>query len=210
MFQLVVGNGVLDHDDGVVQVAALDEVHLHQRLEFVQEDEGAAGGDFSREVVTGIEGGVLVADDFRVVVDVERYGEFVVGEEDDGHALLGNGVDHLLGHLEVFAFRLLLFEARLDDGPGIFAGRTVHDGGFGSVDIDDGVVHAQRPEGRHDVFDGADAVAGMLDGRAARGVYDIVAERRNFRAAFEVDAPEDDAAVGLGGTDGHVDADPGM
>ena len=83
------GTGFFDHDDGVVQVAALDEVHFDERLQFVQEDERAAGRDFLGVVVTRVEGGVLVADDLRVVVHVHRDRKLVVGIEDDGHAFSG-------------------------------------------------------------------------------------------------------------------------
>ena len=93
--ELLLGNGVLDHDDGVVQVTALDEVHLHERLEFVQEDERAARGDLRGVVVARLERRVLVADHLRVVVHMDRDGEFVVGVEDDRRALFGNRVDHL-------------------------------------------------------------------------------------------------------------------
>ena len=59
-----------------------------------------------------------------------------------------------------------------------------------------GVVHAQRPECRDDMFDRADAVAVLLDGRAARSVGHVVAQRRNHGAAFDVGAAEYDARVG--------------
>ena len=203
VFQLVGRDRVFDHDDGVVQVAALDEVHFDERLQFVQEDERAAGRDFLGVVVTRVEGGVLVADDLRVVVHVHRDRKLVVGIEDDGHALLGDRVDHLFGHVVEFAFGVLVGDARFGDGLGIGAGRTVHDGGLGGVDVDHGVVHAQRPERRHDVFDGAYAVAAALDGRAARSVYDVVAECGDYGLPFEVGAAEYDPRVDFGGIDGH-------
>lgn len=74
----------------------------------MQEDERAAGRDFLGVVVTRVEGGVLVADDLRVVVHVHRDRKLVVGIEDDGHALLGDRVDHLFGHVVEFAFGVLV------------------------------------------------------------------------------------------------------
>ena len=163
--QLLVGHGVLHHHDGVVQVAALDQVHVDQRLQFVQEDERAAGRNFPGEVVAGVEGGVLVADDLRIVVHVHRDGEFVVGVEDDRHALLGDRVDHLFGHVVELPLGVLVRQSGFGDGPGVFAGRAVHDGGLGGVDDDHGVIRAECPERRHDVFDGVYAVsAGWVHG----------------------------------------------
>ena len=210
VLQLLVRNGVLDHDDGVVQIAALDEVHLHQRFQFVQEDERAARGDFVGEVVAGVEGGVLVADHLRVVVHVQRDGEFVVGVEDDRHALFGDRVDHLFGHVVELALGLLVGDADFGDGLGIGAGRTVHDRGFARVDVDYGVVHAQRPERRHDMFDRAYAVTAGFDGRTARSVYDVVAQGGNYGLSLDVRAAEYDSGVRIGGVHGHGHFDTRM
>ena len=79
----------------------------------------------------------------------------------------------------------------------------VEDRGFGGVDVYDGVVHAQRPERRHDVFDGRDAVAAGFDGRAARGVHDMVAQGGDYGLSLDVGAAEYDAGAGIGGIDGH-------
>ena len=204
VFELLVGDGVLDHDDGVVQIAALDEVYLHQGFDLVQEDERAAGCDLLGVVVAGNERGVLVADDLRVVVDVYRDGELVVGVEDDGHALFGDGVDHLLGDVVERTFGLLVDQAGFGDGLGVGCGRSVENGGLFGVDVDHGVVDAQCPEGRHDVFDGMDAVSAEFDGRAARGVDHVVAQCRDYGLALDVGPSEDDAGIGLGGVDGHV------
>ena len=205
--QLFVRNGIFHHDDRIVQIAALDEVHLEERFQFVQEDERPARGDLRGVVVVGKEGGVLVADDLRVVVDVHRGGELLVGIEDDRNALVGNRVDHLFGHLVVFAVGVLFDEARGDDLFGVFARRTVHDRGFGGVDVDQRVVDAERPERRHDVFYRGYLHAVGLDGRPARSVGHIIAQRRDERGSLHVDATENDAVVHTGGIDrhGHLD-----
>ena len=200
---LLLGHGILDHDDGVVHVAALDEVGLDEGFQLVEEDERAARRDFRCVVVAGLEGGILVADDLGIVIDVQRNGKLVVGVEDDGHALFGDGVDHLLGDVVIGALGLLLDDARADDGFGVLAGRTVHDGGFGTVDVDQCIVHAERPERRHDVFDGADAVAAGLDGGAARSVGHVIAQSGNYGLSLEVDATESDTRIGVGRADGH-------
>ena len=106
---------------------------------------------------------------------MQRYGEFVVGVKDDGHAFFRNRIDHFFGDVVVGAFGFLGLQAGFDDRFRIFFGRTVHDRSFTGIDIDRGVVHAQGPEGRHDMFDGRNACAILFDGRAPRGIRDIVA-----------------------------------
>ena len=205
VLELLVRYGILDNDDGIVEVAALDEVHLEERFELVQEHEGAAGSDLARIIVVGIERGVLVADDLRVVVDVYRYREDVIGVEYYGDALFGYGVDHFLGHLVVFAFGVLLDKTRFDDLFCILSCGTVHDRGFRSIDVYQGVVDPECPECRHDMLNGADTCRSAGDGRAARGVGDELAQCRYRRLAFKVGAAEHDAEARFGGIDRHVD-----
>ena len=134
---------------------------------------------------------------------MDRDGEFVVGVEDDRRALFGNRVDHLLGHVIVVALGILIHEPRFGDGAGVFAGRTVEDRGLRGVDVDQGVVHAEGPEGRHNVLDGADTVAAGFDRRAARGVHHVVAKCRDLRLSFDIGAAEYDAPAGFCGMDRH-------
>ena len=110
----------------------------------------------------------------------------------------------------VGAFGFLGLQAGFDDRFRIFFGRTVHDRGFAGIDVDRGVVHAQGPEGRHDMFDGRNACAILFDGRTPRGIRDIVAQGRNFGFAFQVDAAENDAAVLRGGMYRHRHFDAGV
>ena len=181
VFQLLLRNGILDNDDRVVQIAALDEVHLEQRLQFVQEDEGAAGGYLLCVVVEGVQRGILVADDLRVVVYVHRYGELVIGIYDYSDALVGDRIDLLLGHLVIFAVGLLLDQTHLEDLLCIFACRAVHDGHLGGVDVDHCVVDTHRPQGREDMLYGADTCGALFYRSSARCVGDIFAQGGNRR-----------------------------
>ncbi len=83
------GTGFSTTTMALSSVAALDEVGLDEGLQLVEEDERAARRDFRCVVVAGLEGGILVADDLGIVIDVQRNGKLVVGVEDDGHALSG-------------------------------------------------------------------------------------------------------------------------
>ena len=69
---------VVDHE-GVVEVAALDEVVLQQRLHLAHEDEGAAGGDLLVEVLQRLQGGELIAQHRRVEGHVHVHAELAVG-----------------------------------------------------------------------------------------------------------------------------------
>ncbi len=54
------------------------------------------------------------------------------------------------------------------------------------------------------------AVAAGFDGRAARSVYDVVAQGGNYGLSFEVGAAEYDSGSGLGGIHGHGNFDARM
>ena len=53
-------------------------------------------------------------------------------------------------------------------------------------------------------------VAAGFDGRAARSVYDVVAQGGNYGLSFEVGAAEYDSGSGLGGIHGHGNFDARM
>ena len=80
--------GVVD-DDGVVEVAPLDEVVLHQGLNLAHEYKCAAGGNLSGILLDMLEGGELVVEDFGVEVNLDIDAEIVVGEYDYRRACLG-------------------------------------------------------------------------------------------------------------------------
>ena len=60
------------------------------------------------------------------------------------------------------------------------------------------------------MFDGAYAVAARFDGRAARSVYDVVAECGDYGLPFDVGAAEYDSGVRIGGVHGHGHFDTRM
>ena len=74
--------GVVDYD-GVVEVAAFDEVVGDEGFDFAHEHEGAACCDLAVEVGDVFECGKLVGEDGRGEVDFDVDGEVVVGEDDD-------------------------------------------------------------------------------------------------------------------------------
>ncbi len=136
---------------------------------------------------------------------MHRDGEYVVGIDDYGDALLRNRIYVLLRDFVILALGVLLDGARLDDAGGVLARRTVHDRGLGGGDIDYGVIHAERPQSRHYMFYRADLDAVLLDCRTARSVGYKFAQSGYDGRAFEVDAAENDAAVFGSGTNRHSD-----
>lgn len=61
--ELLVRNTVLDDNDRVVQIAALDQIVVDQRLQFVQKNERAARCDLLGEILHAVEPRVLIPDD---------------------------------------------------------------------------------------------------------------------------------------------------
>ncbi len=101
-----------DHD-GITQVAAPDEVVLEEFFQFVEENEGTAGGDLVGVLIQAAQGSVLLAENGRVEVDHGHHLESVVGQGHQfGSCFLvaeGNG----FFHHEVVAIGLLFLEVRL-------------------------------------------------------------------------------------------------
>ena len=114
--ELLVRNAVLDDNDRVIQIAALDQVVVDQRLQLMQENERAARCDLLGEVRHAVEPRVLVPDDLGIEIDVHVDRELVVGIGDDLHAALGNGINGLLGNMEIDAVGRLLDGSRRSDG----------------------------------------------------------------------------------------------
>ena len=203
-FEFRIGNLLLGHHYRIVQVAPLDEVGGQQGFEFVQEGEGTAGSYLLRVVLLLGEGGVLVSHHARMVVHMDRYAEFAVGIDDYRRILFGVVEFYRFAYLVILPFGLLFFEAGLRQGGGEIFCRAIHYRCLGGVNLHDGIVDAQRPEGRHDVFDGAHLCSAFLYGRTPRRIGDVIGQGGYFGAPFEVGAAEYDAAACGGGVDGHV------
>ena len=80
------------------------------------------------------------------------------------------------------------------------AGAAIHDGHFGRGQIDVGVVDAETGERGHEVLDGRDAHAVLLEARGEARVADRVRLSLDLHRVGEVDAAENDAGIGRGRT----------
>jgi hypothetical protein len=86
-------------------------------------------------------------------------------------------------------------------------GAAVHDGNFRAVQFDNGIIDAATGQRRHQMFDGADgAVVIIADHGAETRIDDGIEARGNVaRAILQIDAPKQNACIGFGGDQGHID-----
>ena len=133
----------------------------------MQEAEGTAGRNILGVLTVHIERSILIADNLRVEVDVNRYGELVVGIDDDCHTLIRNGIYLLLSYFVILTGSLLLNETCELNLLHILACRAIHNGSFGAVDVNQCIIHAHSPQGRDDMLDGAHLCCALLDGCTA-------------------------------------------
>ena len=83
LVEFLLGHYLLVDDDGVVQIAAFDEVGLQEGYDVAHEDKRACGSYLVGKLVGGIEGGELRGDELGVEVAHGCDGELAVGEYRD-------------------------------------------------------------------------------------------------------------------------------
>ena len=175
--ELLVRNTVLDDNDRVVQIAALDQIVVDQRLQFVQKNERAARCDLLGEILHAVEPRVLIPDDLGIEIDVHVDRKLVVGIGDDLHAALGNGINGLLGDMEIDAVGRLLDGSRRSDSLDERKSRAVENRGFGRIDVDLRVIDAGTPQGRHHMLDRPYPDAFLFYRGSARGIDYVLRQR---------------------------------
>ena len=158
---LLLGDRVLDDDDGVVHVAALHQPLLGKEFDLVEEHEGPAWRDFGPVIGVGVPVRVLDAKHPRSEIDGNADGRFVRRSDPDPRTALFIVYLHLTLEGEVASRRVLRDDACGREGLRIRAGAAVEDGDFGVVETDEGIVHSHAGEGGKDVLDrhGRDSVA---------------------------------------------------
>ena len=95
-------------DDGVVEVAALDESQIEQGLNLSHKHEGARRGDFCWEIFDIVEIGKLVVQYLRVESNLGIHAEVVIGQQNEVFTILALDFHLVLHHIVVFLGFLLL------------------------------------------------------------------------------------------------------
>jgi hypothetical protein len=170
----------------------------------------------AREISRTNEVSAKVDDDLGIGRVEHRMAEFD-GEADlepveglEAHLLVALLDLHALHDPQVALLRRLLLDPRRLQQEDEGAGAAVHDRHFLGRYVDEGVVDAQARERRHEVLDGGDARAVLLEHRGERRVGHEIGARRDGRIAGQVRAAEDNAGVDGRGTQPHRDLVAGM
>ena len=127
-------------DDGVVQVAALDEVCLQQRLDVTNEDKRTGTGNLGGVFLGVVDGGKLRADELRLEGAHCRDGEFLIGQDGDARTRVLVLHLNLLADDIVVLGGILFFDAYLLNLLHILDGRAVEDGELRTVHLNQAVV----------------------------------------------------------------------
>jgi len=188
-----VHDAIFGEDDRVVEGAAADEAHGAKRLDIGFEAEGAGAGENLAEGI-GIDEDfdLLLANERMRKIDVAADAELVGGIDGDAAAVFDNFDG--LKDAEVTAFAAEAAEAGLIEEFEERLGRTVENGNFDVVEVDEDVVDAVGIRGGEEVFGGGEEDALLHETGGVADSSDVVAVGFD-RKIVEVDAAENDAGV---------------
>ena len=189
-------------NDGVVEIAPLDEIGVDKRLYLTHEDESAARSNLFGEVVKTVESGILIGENRRIEVHHDVDAEMVVGKNNDRRACF------LVAIIVFFGFKLL--KACLLDFLHIDFGTSVENRHLGSVDLDDDIVEAHGKKSGHGMFDSRDTHIAAGDDGATVGSHDILRHGGYCGLPFKIDATELIAVVLGSRFEGSGDVEAGM
>ena len=150
------------------------------------------------------------ADDLGIEIDVHVDRKLVVGIGDDLHAALGNGINGLLGDMEIDAVGRLLDGSRRSDSLDERKSRAVENRGFGRIDVDLRVIDAGTPQGRHHMLDRPYPDAFLFYRGSARGIDYVLRQRIDEGLPFQIDSTETYSAAGVGRVNSHRNIEPRM
>ena len=203
LVEFVLRLGLLVDDDGVVEVATLDETSRQHHLDLADEAERTCRSYLFLEVAHVVERSKLRAEDLRLEGNHSRDAELLIGQDgDDAACLVVAHFDFLVNDVIVLG-RVLLGDAYAADVLDIDLSRAVEDGHFGTVDLNEAVVDAERVEGCQGMLDRRAASIAFSQHGAAGGLHDILGHGIDNRFAGQVDALDFVAVVLGGGVEGH-------
>ena len=192
----------VDEHQSVVEAPALNQVEVQQRQDFVQEYESAAGGDACGILGQVVHVGRLAADDAVGEIDGALHREGL-GRSDVEHRA-GGLVFEMdgLGKAERFPIGIKFTRPHACQLQQPRTRRAVEDGHLAAVQLDQGVVNLTAVQGRHQMFDGGDAVAAASDGGSAGRLGDVGRKGRLGEDIEAVGATEGDTEVRRRGAHG--------
>ena len=201
LIQLFLGLLVLVDDDGVVKVAALDEVGGQHHFHFTHETEGAGRSNLLFEVCHVVQRGELAAEDLGLEGNHGGDAERLVGQDgDDAACLVVAHFYFLVDDIEILG-GILLHDAHASDVLYVFLGRTVEDGYLRAIDLDEAIVHAEGVEGSQCVLHGGAACFALSKDGAASGFDNVLGDGLDDGLAGEVYALDFVAVVFGGGVE---------
>ena len=176
------------NNDGIVHVAALDEVGFKQRFDVAHKHKCACRCYLGFKIVERIECGKLAIDELRIERTHRRYAKLVVGK--DGDARTRSLVFHLnLMSNDVVIFgNALFFDAHTLNLFHIHDGRTIENGEFGTVNLYETVVDTHSVECRKAMFYGGNAYIAIGKYSAALRVYHPFGQRIDDGLAFQINS----------------------
>ncbi|SPA45666.1 conserved hypothetical protein [Cupriavidus taiwanensis] len=193
---LVVEHAVLVQHDRVVQAAAARQAHFAQGLDLVRKAEGAGAGNLAHVAGVGEidrEGLAGLVD--RRVAEVDGERQLEAEERLQPRQLVAFAHFHRLLHADEGLGRILLLDASRLQQEHERRRAAVHDRDFLGVDVDIEIVDAQAGAGGHQVLDGGNARASLLQHRRQARVADGRSGHGNLDGLGQVDASEDDAGT---------------
>ena len=204
-------DAALIDDEGVAQIAALDESHVQEGFYFADENKGASTGNLLGEVGKVLEHCALRLDELAVGENnggVER--KMIAGLHTQARTRDLIVVLKRFDHFEITTFGLLFAQADSLYFAHIEHRTTVEDGKFRPVDLDEAVVDAHGHQGGHGVFDGGNATIGCPHHGAARSVDHVFGQGHNFGLSFEIYATNAVAVIFVGGMKSDSEVETGV
>ena len=207
----LVQDGAVIDDDGIVKRPAKREAGILHRGDVAHHAEGACRREIADEASIAVAVVEPLAPDCRIGeidfgVDLEAVAGFDLRP---AASMLDR---HRRGDDKNAAPCGKLDDSGAVDGFDNRKAAAVKNGGFAAVDVDDGVIDAKTGKGRHDMFNGFQAHAVVIDDAGAQpGLLDVVRGRGNRLAAFrDVNTPEGNSGIGRSRVDRDANEATGM
>ena len=186
--ELLLCDLTLIDDDGVLQVATLDEVCIEKRHNVAHEDKRTGRCNLCGEIANLVDSSKLAIDELRLERAHGGNRELVVGQNGDARTRLFVFYFYLLANdVPVLCCRLL-FDAHFLNLLYVHDGRAVEDRELRAVDLNKAVVDTECIECCHTMFDGRHAHIALCQNCATLGINNFLGDGLDDGLSFKVDA----------------------